>query len=253
MPRPPRSAQSDLGSADTYLELARYAHKYDHSGMAFQRCRVSMSDVAFFMEQIAHRDVASRAIGSILLGHIAATKMQHEKLFGEIIPTVRKLNDAVPMLATEEVSPVIATVESLANIEDVAPFSQNNHRPIERVVEVVHRSLITLLDRREEGMLDDAQVSRVFTMMGVELIPFAVKSHAEALGRLTRAGDIDEKGRRVVDEVVNGGIDALRGVQEFGLTPETRGVAMNSLKSLMKSWEPLSQMVPGAHTFLATR
>jgi len=252
-PRLPRSAQSEFGSPHTYLELARYALRYDHSGMPFQRGMVAAHHLAEFKEKITKGDATARVISSVLLGYVAANKIEYDGLFGELVPAVRLLNETMPELTAKPVGPVYGTVESLDGIGDVLPFSQDNKRPIERVVEVIHRSLITLLDRRAEGMLDDAQVSRVFTMMGIELIPFAVKSHAEVLGRLMRVSEHVEKGQRAIHEVVDGGIDVLRAAQEFGLMPETRGVAMNSLESLMKRWESLSPMLPGAQTFLATR
>lgn len=221
--------------------------------MPFQFGMVAAHHLAEFKKKIAKGDATARVISSILLGYVAATKIEYGRLFGDIVPAVRLLNGTMPELTTESMGPVYGTVESLDGIGDVLPFSQDNHRPVERVVEVVHRSLITLLDRRAEGTLDDEDVSEAFTMMGVELLPFAVKSHAEVLGRLTRVEESVEGRQRVIDEVISGGIDVLRGAQEFGLTPETRGVAMNSLKSLMKRWKPLSPMVPGAQTFPVTR
>jgi hypothetical protein len=251
-PRPPRSAQSEFGSPHAYFELARYALRYDHPGMHFQFGMFPEHHLAEFKEKIMKGDAATRVISSVLLGYVAA-KMEYARLFEDIVPAVRLLNETMPELTTKPMGPVYGTVESLGGIEDIVPFSQDNSRPIERVVEVVFRSLSTLLDRRAEGTLDDEDVSEVFTMMGVELLPFAVKSHAEVLGSLMGVSEEVEKGQLVIEEVVNGGIDVLRGAQEFGLTPETRGVAMNSLKSLMKRWEPLSPMGAAAQTFPATR
>lgn len=244
--RPLRFTQPRISSPDTYLKLAQLALRYDHSGMAFQVSGASAHHVAFFKKQIEHGDVAARAISSILLGFVGAARMCYEDFFEQVVPAAQLLNVSMPFLSVGEVVPVRATADSLAGLGKVLPYSTDNHRPIERVVEVVHRSLITLIDHRAKGGLTDDQVSNTFTVMGVELIPYAVKSHAELLGRLVRSGQTDEA---VVSNTIASGVGVLNMSMNHGVTPEVCSVAQKCITSIMNRLSSASPTAAGVQTY----